>query len=144
MDDNEYSALRLENQLCFPLYATARKVTGMYTPYLKPLGITYTQYVTFMVLWTNDGITVSDLGKKLYLDNGTLTPLLKKLEKEGYLSRVRSEKDERVVTIHLSEKGWALRDQCRRIPEQIQTCLPLKNEDAVKLYKLLYQILNAR
>ena len=91
--------LKLENQLCFPLYACAREVVGLYTPYLKPLGLTYTQYLVFLVLWENEKISMSDLCKKLYLDSGTLTPLLKKLETAGYIERIRSQEDERCVWV---------------------------------------------
>ena len=90
-------ALKLDNQLCFPLYAAARKIVGEYTPFLKPLGITYTQYITFMVLWEHDNIPVGDICAKLYLDNGTVTPLLKKMESEGYITRRRDGEDERKV-----------------------------------------------
>ena len=102
-DSNE--ALKLDSQLCFPLYAASRKIIGAYTPLLKPLGITYTQYIVFMVLWEQDGITVGDLGSRLRLDSGTLTPVLKKMEAMGYLIRERSQKDERIVNIHLTDKG---------------------------------------
>ena len=109
-------SLKLENQLCFPLYAAARKVTAKYTPYLKPLGLTYTQYIAMMVLWDKKEASVGELCEKLYLDNGTLTPLLKKLEAEGYVTRTRSEEDERVVKIRLTEKGAALEEKCAHIP----------------------------
>ena len=92
MSDKLDEGLKLDNQLCFPLYAAARKVVGAYTPFLKPLGLTYTQYIVFMVLWENDDLTVGEIGKKLMLDNGTLTPLLKKMEEAGHLTRKRSEK----------------------------------------------------
>ena len=105
---NEKEALKLENQLCFPLYAAARQVVSLYTPYLRTLGITYTQYIVFLVLWERDGIPVGELGRRLYLDNGTLTPLLKKMEKEGYITRTRESSDERVVTIRLTDKGLVL------------------------------------
>ena len=101
MSDQD-AVLLLENQLCFPLYAAARKVTGLYTPYFKPLGITYTQYIVLLVLWEKESATVGDLCKKLYLDNGTVTPLLKKLEERGYVRRTRSTEDERVVMMTLT------------------------------------------
>ncbi|MBR0152245.1 MAG: iron-containing alcohol dehydrogenase, partial [Lachnospiraceae bacterium] len=103
-----YEQLKLENQLCFPLYACARKIVNLYTPYLKPLGLTYTQYIVFMVLWEEKSLPARDLGRKLYLDSGTLTPLLKKLEEEGYVTRERSHEDERVLTVTVTEKGMAL------------------------------------
>ena len=139
--DEEKMSLKLENQLCFPLYACARKVTNLYTPYLKPLGLTYTQYVTFMVLWEKDGISIGELGQTLYLDSGTLTPLLKKMEEKGYVTRTRSEQDERVVTIHLTEKGKALREQVVDVPGKVGPCVKLSPEEAATLYVLLYKVI---
>ena len=138
---SEYEQLKLENQLCFPLYAAGRKIVSRYTSYLKPLGITYTQYIVFMVLWAEDGIKVSDLCRKLYLDNGTVTPLLKKMEAEGYIKRVRESKDERVVTVRLTEKGWAMRESVKDIPMAVGSGVKLSEEDAVELYRLLYRAL---
>jgi MarR family transcriptional regulator, organic hydroperoxide resistance regulator len=136
-------ALKLENQLCFPLYAAARKVTGAYTPFLKPFGITYTQYIVFMVLWEKDDITVSELGKKLYLDSGTLTPLLKKMEKEGFLTRKRSAEDERRVEIKLTKKGRDLKKKAIDVPKNVGECIKgkLSEKDAKALYELLYKML---
>ena len=133
--------LRLENQLCFPLYAAARQVVSLYTPYLRELGLTYTQYIVFLVLWEQDGLTVGELGQRLYLDNGTLTPLLKKLEQSGYVTRSRSAEDERVVKISLTEQGRALKDQVREIPSKVGACLSLEAQDAAGLYALLYKLL---
>lgn len=141
MDDAQYDALKLENQLCFPLYAAARKVVGLYTPLLKPLGITYTQYLVFLVLWQQDGIAIGELGKKLHLDTGTLTPLLKKMALDGFIERTRSSIDERVVSVHLTPAGLALREQARDIPRQIAQCVMLPQAEAQALYRLLYQIL---
>ena len=111
MEYNADEALKLKNQLCFPLYAAARRLTSAYTPYLKPLGLTYTQYIVFMVLWEKDGLTVGEIGEQLRLDNGTLTPLLKKMETAGYIRRTRSKKDERVVEISLTEEGRAMKEK---------------------------------
>ena len=138
---NEKEALKLENQLCFPLYAAARQVVSLYTPYLRSLGITYTQYIVFLVLWERDGIPVGELGRRLYLDNGTLTPLLKKLESAGYLTRSRAAEDERIVTVSLTESGRALREQAREIPLKVGSCIGLEEKDAVMLYDLLYKLL---
>ena len=136
-------ALKLENQLCFPLYAAARQVVALYTPYLKELGLTYTQYIVFLVLWEKDGIPVGEIGDKLYLDNGTLTPLLKKLESAGYLTRSRDKADERVVIVSLTDKGRALKEKAKDIPCQIGACINLKESEAQSLYILLYQLLKA-
>lgn len=137
----EYECLRLDNQLCFPLYAAARKITGMYTPLLKPLGLTYTQYIVFLVLWEQDGIPVGDLCRRLCLDNGTVTPLLKKMENQGLLKRERSSEDERKVVVNLTEQGRALREQARSIPEEMGRCVDLEPEEAAELYRLLYKLI---
>ena len=107
----DYEQLKLENQLCFPMYACARKIVNAYTPYLKPLGLTYTQYIVFMVLWEKESVNVGQLGATLHLDAGTLTPLLKKLEKAGYVIRERSKEDERVTIVSITEKGNELKEK---------------------------------
>lgn len=134
-------ALNLDNQLCFPLYAAARQVVSLYTPYLKPLGLTYTQYIVFLSLWEKDGVTVGELGSKLYLDNGTLTPLLKKLQTQGYVDRNRAQDDERVVLITLTEKGRALKEQVKEIPFKVASCFSYPVEDSIRLRELLYQLI---
>ncbi len=138
-DKNEM--MKLENQLCFPLYAAARSVTGLYTPWLKQLGLTYTQYITFLVLWEKDGITVGEICDRLMLDNGTVSPLLKKMESTGYISRSRSTEDDRVVVITLTEKGRDMKAKAKDIPEKVGECIDLPVEKAVKLYELLYELL---
>ena len=135
--------LLLERQLCFPLYACARKITNLYTPFLKNLGITYTQYIVFLVLWEQDGITVGELCKRLYLDNGTVTPLLKKLEKAGYIRRERSKEDERIVIVYLTESGKAFRSQVEDVPGQVGSCMTLEEKEAGQLYSLLYKLLDS-
>ncbi len=135
--------LKLDNQLCFPLYAAGREVVSQYTPFLKELNITYTQYIVFMVLWEEKSITVKDLGKRLYLDSGTLTPLLKKLEVEGYIKRNRDKSDERVVIVSLTDLGWELREKAKQIPFKVGQCLKMDIEDAKKLKELLYKFLNS-
>ena len=139
MDD--LPQLHLDSQLCFPLYAAARKVVNHYTPLLKPLGITYTQYIVLLVLWESGGATVGDLCHRLYLDNGTITPLLKKMEEAEYITRSRSKQDERVVTVTVTEKGWTLRQQVKDIPFQVGVCLPLTHDDVFTLYQLLRKLL---
>ncbi|MBR6707370.1 MAG: MarR family transcriptional regulator [Clostridia bacterium] len=141
MDREHREAMKLANQLCFPLYAAARNVTGLYTPWLKPLGLTYTQYIVFLVLWEKDGISVSEIGNKLMLDNGTLSPLLKKMEQAGYVSRRRSSEDERVVEIMLTEEGKALQEKAKDIPGKVGPCIDLSMEKARLLYSLLYELL---
>jgi len=135
-------ALKLDNQLCFPLYAAARRIVNEYTPLLKPLGITYTQYIAFMVLWEKDDITVGELGSKLHLDNGTITPLLKKLETSGYIKRIRSAADERVVKICLTEEGRAMKEKAAEVPLKMGSCVKLAPEEASELYRLLYKVID--
>ena len=140
--DYEYrEAMKLANQLCFPLYAAARNVTALYTPWLKPLGLTYTQYIVFLVLWEKDGISVTEIGEKLMLDNGTLSPLLKKMEKAGDVERRRCREDDRVVEITLTEQGRALQEQAKDIPRKVAGCIDLPAEKARQLYALLYELL---
>ena len=137
-------AMKLSNQMCFPLYAAARNVTGLYTPYLKPLGLTYTQYIVFMVLWEKESVNVGQLGSILHLDAGTLTPLLKTLEKEGYVTRERSKEDERVTIVTITQKGNDLKEKCKDIPlELAKKGSPLSEKEAAALYKLLYKFLEA-
>ena len=140
----EYEQLLLKNQICFPMYACGRKIVAAYTLYLKPLGLTYTQYVVFMVLWEKESVTVGQLGAILHLDAGTLTPLLKNLEKEGYVTRKRSKEDERVTLISITKKGNSLKEKCKDIPFEIaQKESALSEKEAAQLYKLLYKFLES-
>ncbi len=141
MDYDYRESMKLANQLCFPLYAAARHVTGLYTPVLRPLGLTYTQYIVFLVLWEKDGQPVGEIGEKLLLDNGTLSPLLKKLEQAGYVRRERSREDERVVVITLTEAGRALQEKAKDVPAKVAGCIDLPPEKAQGLYGLLYELL---
>ena len=134
-------AMKLENQLCFPLYAAARNVTNLYTPLLRPLGLTYTQYLVFLVLWERDGLIVGEIGERLMLDNGTLSPLLKKLQQAGYIERHRSGEDERVVLITLTDRGRDLQQRAKDVPLQAAGCIELPPEKARALYALLYELL---
>ena len=138
----DYPQLQLDGQICFPLYACARKVISAYNPLLKPFGLTYTQYIVFLVLWEKDGISVTEIGEKLMLDNGTLSPLLKKMEQAGYITRHRSREDERVVVITLTEAGKSLQDRAREIPQKVAGCVNLPPEKARMLYTLLYELLD--
>jgi len=140
---NEYEGLKLENQLCFPLYACAKEVVRLYKPHLDEIGLTYTQYIVMMVLWEHAPMNVKELGKRLYLDSGTLTPLLKKLEAQGLIRRERSAADERSVDLSLTEQGFALRGRAAGIPLMMGGCLPLSENEAETLYTLLYKVLGA-
>ena len=144
MDYDIHESMKLANQLCFPLYAASRNVISLYTPWLKPLGLTYTQYIVFLVLWERDGITVGELCEKLMLDNGTLSPLLKKMQQAGYVERTRSREDDRVVVITLTEEGRALQEKVKHIPEKVAGCIELPPEKAQILYTLLYELLDNR
>lgn len=137
----DYSALKLENQLCFPLYAASKEVVRRYRPFLEKLDLTYTQYITMMVMWEEKEISVKELGEKLFLDSGTLTPLLKSLEQKGYVSRHRSEKDERVLIVSVTDKGSELKKEAVDVPFQMGSCIKLTREEALTLYKLLYKLL---
>lgn len=138
----EYEQLLLQNQLCFPMYACGRKIVAAYNPYLKPLGLTYTQYIVFMVLWEKESVSVGQLGSILHLDAGTLTPLLKALEKEGYVTRERSKEDERVTIISITKKGNELKEKCKDIPNELSNKgYSLTENDVKELYRLLYKFL---
>ncbi len=141
MEEKNYDTLKLENQLCFPLYACSRELIKRYKPYLDKLDLTYTQYIAMMVMWERRQVNVKELGECLYLDSGTLTPLLKKMELKGYVARARSEKDERNLIVTITEKGLALRDAAASIPAAIGSCVDLTQEEAKTLYFLLYKIL---
>ncbi len=136
-----YDALKLENQLCFPLYAAARDIVKKYNPFLEKIDLTYTQYIVMMVLWECGTISARELGKKLYLDSGTLTPVLKSLEKKGLLLRSRSTEDERVLLVTVTQEGSRLKEKAAEIPEQIANCIRLDADEAMQLYALLYKIL---
>lgn len=141
--DQKFDALRLENQLCFPLYACSREVIKRYRPYLDALGLTYTQYIVLMVIWEEGTVSVRDLGKRLFLDSGTLTPVLKTLEKMGLITRARSQEDERVLLVTITKAGQALREEALTIPKQMAGCVKLTREERETLYRLLYKVLAA-
>lgn len=139
--DNKYEGLKLENQICFPLYAASREIIKQYRPYLDELNLTYTQYISMMIFWEEKKLSVKELGKKLFLDSGTLTPVLKSLESKGYVHRSRSAEDERVVVVEITPKGEALREQVVAIPQSVAGCVNLDMQEAMQLYQLLYKIL---
>ena len=141
MSFSKYDALKLENQLCFPLYACSREIVKRYKPFLDKIDLTYTQYITMMVMWERKLVTVKELCEYLYLDSGTLTPLLKKMEAKGLLSRARSEKDERQLLVSITEKGEKLKEAAADIPMQIAECTDISAEEARQLYMILYKIL---
>lgn len=141
MDEQKYDALKLENQICFPLYACSREVIKQYKPFLDELDLTYTQYITMMVLWEHKTQTVKELGERLFLDSGTLTPLLKKMEAKGLLRRKRSEEDERNLLVTITEAGEALKRRAVTVPAQMAKCSLLEPKEAEELYRILYKML---
>ena len=140
-DATKYDALKLENQLCFPLYACSREIIKQYKPYLDEIDLTYTQYIAMMVLWEKKAVTVKELGNALFLDSGTLTPLLKKMETKGLIHRQRSAEDERSLIVSLTREGEALKEQAVAVPYKMAQCTGLAPEEAAQLYQLLYKML---
>lgn len=138
-----YEQLKLDNQLCFPLYAASRIITRKYKPLLDPLGLTYTQYITMMALWERGSLSVNQLGEILWLDSGTLTPLLKKLESQGLLRRKRSSQDERVLIVEVTDQGWELQKEASEVPLKMAGCLDLSPEEGQMLHGLLHKIMNS-
>ena len=135
--DSKYDMLKLENQLCFPLYVCSKETIRLYKRFLDPLDLTYTQYIAMMVMWEHKSLTVKEMGKILLLDSGTLTPVLKKLESTGYLSRKRSKEDERTVMISITERGGKLKAEAAMIPKRMGDCIKLSQEEASKLKEIL-------
>jgi DNA-binding MarR family transcriptional regulator len=140
-NEEKYEALKLCNQVCFPLYACSKEIIRKYKPFLDEIDLTYTQYITMMVLWEKKSVNVKTLGESLYLDSGTLTPVLKKLESKGYITRERSSEDERNLVVSITKEGEDLRDKAISIPEKMGTCVKLTQEEASCLYNLLYKII---
>ena len=142
MDENKYEALKIENQPCFPMYACSREIIKRCKPWLDKLGLTYTQYITMLVLWENKVMTVKCLGESLYLDSGTLTPLLKKLEQKGLVNRKRSVEDERNLLVSLTGEGEALRDTALSVAEEMQSCVPVTAEEQKVMNDVLLKLLS--
>lgn len=138
---DRYDSLKLDNQLCFPLYACSKEIVRQYKPFLDKLNLTYTQYITMMVIWEAGAINVGDLGKKLYLESNTLTPVLKTLEKNGYIKRERSIEDERILIVSATKEGMDLRKKALEVPKQMSGCFSLSEKEAYELYSLLRKIM---
>lgn len=134
-------SLKLENQLCFPLYAASKEIVKKYTPLLAEIGLTYTQYITMMVMWEKKEISAKELGEKLLLDSGTLTPVIKRLEAQGLVERKRSTMDERILIVTITKRGSELKNKAKEIPEKIATCVNLNQEESELLYHLLYKVI---
>ncbi len=140
--NEKYENLKLDNQLCFPLYTASRLVIQRYQPMLKDLDLTYPQYLVLMVLWEKDEVNLSVIAEKLQLQSNTLTPLLKRLQQRGFLDRKRSESDERNIVITLTDQGKKLKDQACNVPELLSEQLPLAAEEAKELYRILYKMID--
>ncbi|MBO5620863.1 MAG: MarR family transcriptional regulator [Butyrivibrio sp.] len=140
-NQDKYESLKLSNQLCFPLYACSKEIIRKYKPYLDDIDLTYTQYIAMMVLWEKKTVNVKLLGECLYLDSGTLTPVLKKLESKGYITRERSSEDERNLVVSITPEGEKLKDKALSIPPSMGSCVKLTAEEYQVLYKLLYKII---
>ena len=142
MREDTYDVLRIKNQLGFPLYACAREVIKQYKPFLDSLDLTYTQYITMMVLWEEKSLTVKELGDILYLDSGTLTPLLKKMETKGLITRKRSMQEERSLIVSITQKGDALKEKAVEVPAKLAQTLKLTPDECVQLHGLLNKMLD--
>ena len=140
--DHKYDCLLLDHQLCFPLYACSKEIIRRYKPMLDELDLTYTQYITMMAMWEHTEMNVKELGKCLFLDSGTLTPVLKKLEAKGYIHRGRSRTDERNLEVTITEEGMKLRERAMAVPAQMACCVELTQEEAQTMHTLFYKILN--
>ncbi len=139
--ENTYDCLKLNNQVCFPLYACSKELVRQYTPYLKELGLTYTQYIVMMVMWEKETISSRELAKLTHLDYGTLTPVLKRLEHSNYLTRHRMPQDERLLVLALTDEGRQLKERAVSIPPSIAKCTGLTMDEFEMLYKLTYKAL---
>lgn len=135
-------SLLLDNQVCFPLYSASNAVIRTYRPLLDDLDLTYSQYLVMMVLWESDGISVKDIGARLHLDSGTLTPLLKRLEVKGYVVRARSESDERVRVLKLSNEGALLKQKALSVPAQMKCKIPLELNELILLKQLCEKVIH--
>ena len=144
MDGFDFDALKLDRQICFPLYAASREIIKQYKPFLDNIDLTYTQYIAMMLLWEKKTMTSKEMGERLFLDSGTLTPLLKKMEEKGLLTRRRSMADERNLELSITEKGEFLKQKAKDIPEKMAKCSNLEPEEAIFLYRILYKLLDKK
>ncbi|CEO28066.1 MarR family winged helix-turn-helix transcriptional regulator [Paraclostridium sordellii] len=138
---DKYEKIKLDNQLCFSLYAASREVIKTYKPHLDKYGLTYTQYIAMLVVWEHEKITVKEMGKKLHLDSGTLTPVLKKLYSMELIDKYRDKNDDRVVIVEVTEKGKNMKDEIIEVPEKMYCKFSKNIEDAIELKRLLDNLL---
>lgn len=139
--EKEEDLLKLKNQICFPIYLCSKEITRKYTPWLEEIDLTYTQYIVMMYFWEKEKSNVKEIGKALLLDSSTLTPLLKKLENKGFITRIRSKIDGRNLEVEITEKGKKLKEKAKSIPKAMGKCIDLSNEEAITLYSLMYKVL---
>ncbi|MCR5145361.1 MAG: MarR family transcriptional regulator [Lachnospiraceae bacterium] len=139
---DKYQCLKLDNQLCFPLYAVSKEIVRKYKPFLDEIDLTYTQYIAMMVVWEEKSVSVKDMGKRLFLDSGTLTPVLKTLEKKGLIERSRSKEDERNLIVTLTSEGEKIEEKAAEIPAKMGACLDIDEKDAAELYRILHKVMN--
>ena len=138
---SEFDCLKIENQLCFPLYVASKEVVRLYKPHLDEFGLTYTQYIALMVLWDKESVSVKELSNALYLDSGTISPLIRKLRDKGYVTLNHSAKDERIQLVSITEEGKQLQQKLKDVPLKMGSCLPLSANDAQMLYSILYRLI---
>lgn len=141
MESQNYEQLKLSNQLCFPLYVCSKEIVRRYKPFLDEVDLTYTQYIAMMAFWEKSEMNVKDLGKRLFLDSGTLTPVLKTLESKGFITRERSKEDERNLIVRITDEGMALREKCASIPSKMGCCVHMEPEEAHALKSILDKFL---
>ncbi|MBQ8451857.1 MAG: MarR family transcriptional regulator [Clostridia bacterium] len=139
---DKFDSLKLKNQLCFPIYLCSKEIISRYTPKLNKLNLTYTQYIVMLFLWEHNEVSVSEIGKALFLDSNTLSPLLKKLEEKGYVVRSKNAKDARNLIISLTKTGKELKSKALFVPKEMGSCINLSNKEAATLYSLVYKVLN--
>jgi DNA-binding MarR family transcriptional regulator len=137
----EQNLLLLENQLCFPIYATSRMIIRLYQPFLEKINLTYPQYLVMMVLWEKDAVTVNEIGQRLYLNSNTLTPILKKLGSKGFVNKKRSTQDERKVIVKLTKKGTELEEKAKMVPVSLLENINISNEDLLKMREIMWKFL---
>lgn len=138
---DKFDVLKLENQICFPIYACSKEIIKKYRPLLRELDLTYTQYLVMLTMWEYKSMKIKELGEKLLLDSGTITPVVKSLEKKGFLEKRRSDEDERIVEVSVTELGWITREKAVEIPSKLIECIELDEKEGIQLYSLIRKLL---
>lgn len=138
---DKFDVLKLENQICFPIYACSKEIIKKYRPLLRELDLTYTQYLVMLIMWEYKSMKIKELGEKLLLDSGTITPVVKSLEKKGFVEKRRSDEDERIVEVSVTELGWISREKAVEIPSKLIECIGLDEKEGIQLYSLIRKLL---